>query len=127
MASGRGLDVSTNVTKSGPLFRSSSLKKFERALMDELGDEGVELVKDRLDTVLKNPTGYYKSNITKSRHGESVRVHDSNVVYGPWLEGVSSRNAGSSFKGYRTFRTVRQALDKKVQPIANKLASKYLE
>jgi len=37
-------------------------------------------------------------------------VVDSNVVYGPWLEGVSSRNQATRFKGYAIFRRTRDKL-----------------
>jgi hypothetical protein len=43
---------------------------------------------------------------------------DGGVVYGPWLEGVSSRNNSSRFKGYHTFRMVLQEMDKKSEEIA---------
>ena len=59
-------------------------------------------------------SGHYRSNI----HGETPsslhgRIHDSNVVYGPWLEGVGSRNDTTRFKGYAIFRNVKQGLIKK--------------
>ena len=37
-------------------------------------------------------------------------IWDSGVVYGPWLEGVGSRNETSRFKGYRMFRKANNAL-----------------
>ena len=40
-------------------------------------------------------------------------VHDSGIVYGPWLEGVSSRNLTTKFKGYHTFRKVAQQIERK--------------
>ena len=61
-----------------------------------------------------NPTGHYRRSIhgdlASSLHG---RIHDSNVVYGPWLEGVGSRNDTTRFKGYAIFRNVKQGLIKK--------------
>jgi hypothetical protein len=41
-----------------------------------------------------------------------VELHDSGVVYGPWLEGVGRRNKVSRFKGYSSFRKSLQDLEK---------------
>jgi hypothetical protein len=39
-------------------------------------------------------------------------VTDTPVVYGPWLEGVGSRNAPTTrFPGYHTFQLVSQKID----------------
>ncbi len=41
-------------------------------------------------------------------------VHDSGIIYGPWLEGVGSRNFPvTRFKGYSMFRKVAQQIDRK--------------
>ena len=40
-------------------------------------------------------------------------IHDSKVIYGPWLEGISSRNQTSRFKGYSLFRKAHQQLETK--------------
>ena len=47
------------------------------------------------------------------------RIHDSKVVYGPWLEGIGSRNAKSRFKGYAMFRNAKQQLEKLKAGIVN--------
>ena len=53
-------------------------------------------------------TGHYRRSIfgdvLSSRHGI---VHDSKVVYGPWLE-----LGGGRFKGYAMFRNARQKLER---------------
>ncbi len=64
-----------------------------------------------LGQVLRNPTGYYESNITVERRAIARLVTDNGVVYGGWLEGVDSRNRTTRFKGYRTFRRVKQSID----------------
>ncbi len=61
--------------------------------------------------------GLVTGNYRRSIHGEvssslNGRIHDSNVVYGPWLEGVSSRNQATRFKGYAMFRNAKQQLDR---------------
>ena len=66
-------------------------------------------------------TGHYRRSI----HGEVLNsrngtVHDSKVIYGPWLEGVTSRNQRTRFKGYAMFRNAFQRLERKAQGILNK-------
>ena len=41
-----------------------------------------------------------------------VVVHDRRIIYGPWLEGVGSRNATTRFKGYSSFRRAFQELER---------------
>jgi hypothetical protein len=59
--------------------------------------------------------GYLTGHYSDSVHGEmSSTMHalltDSGVTYGPWLEGVSSRNEASRFKGYGMFRRALAAM-----------------
>ncbi len=63
-------------------------------------------------------TGNYHSNI----HGEMVRslhgrVHDSNVIYGLWLD-RGDRGDGR-FKGYAMFRKATQQVDRKMHGFIN--------
>lgn len=96
------------------------------AIVDHMIEQAVAEVADytkfevltQLDSVLQHPTGHYESQIrdqpmTRFLH----RIHDSGVVYGPWLEGVSSRNATTRFKGYHTFRIVRGRMSRKMTAV----------
>ena len=49
--------------------------------------------------------------------GLTGRIDDGNVVYGPWLEGTSSRNQTTRFKGYHSFQIVRQQLQNEMPAI----------
>jgi hypothetical protein len=80
---------------------------------DDLGQLVYNAVQQRLGQVLRNPTGYYRSRVTTDVSKGEVTLSDSGVVYGPWLEGTSSRNGRSRFKGYATFRLVSQDMAKK--------------
>lgn len=74
----------------------------------------------QLDRVLVNPTGYYESQVKAERVAvDTYSVNDSNVIYGPWLEGIGSRNrARPGFPGYHTFRTVRGRMERKADAVA---------
>lgn len=73
-------------------------------------------------------TGHYRRSVNGrmlgSLHGE---IHDSNVVYGPWLEGVSARNQSTRFKGYAAFRRSRQQVERLKDGIAAKHVRAALE
>lgn len=86
------------------------MRRAMRAAEDTTVHAALQAVHDRLGRVLRHPTGFYQSRVIADYARRPPSVHDSRVVYGPWLEGVGSRNATTRFKGYRTFRTVAQKL-----------------
>lgn len=90
------------------------------AMHDALADTAAELVaegENRVSAQLYSGhglvTGHYRRSVNGrmlgSLHGE---VHDSRVVYGPWLEGTTSRNQSTRFKGYAMFRQAYQDLQR---------------
>ena len=72
-------------------------------------------------------TGHYARSINgqmvSSLHG---LITDSNVVYGPWLEGIGSRNQTTRFKGYSIFRKTRDKLQGMVPGILLKQVKKAI-
>lgn len=77
--------------------------------LDAVGEAGVKMVRQRLDKVLKRPTGRYRARVDFTVRSDTLaELHDSGVIYGPWLE-VGRR--GTRFKGYSTFRKVAQDLE----------------
>lgn len=123
------MTISLHVRKHGPIFspeRGRAIDAFLTEGTKEVGDQGVNDVQAYLGGVLKHPTGYYRSRITTNRVGHDNRVTDSGVVYGSWLEGTSSRNRSTRFKGYTTFRRVAQRLQHKVPGIVDPLLDKYI-
>lgn len=80
----------------------------------EVADYTKYEVNMQLSEVLQNPTGYYESQIRSERISpEMYSINDSNVIYGPWLEGISHRNQTTRFKGYSTFRIVKNRMAQK--------------
>lgn len=57
-------------------------------------------------------TGNYRRNLMTKVKGLVGAISDGGVLYGPWLEGISSRNATTRFKGYFSFRKTSQWLNK---------------
>ncbi len=117
------MTFSATLTTRGRLFTHgafSSVRNAEESVVASATEEGAERVRRRLRVVLKNPTGYYESNVVPRQDGRHGAVTDSGIVYGPWLEGVSPRNAATRFKGYYTFRRIQQELEPDVPRIVNK-------
>lgn len=109
--------------QQGPLFDGQINRDIDRAMVEALdavasqGQADVHLI---LDRSIKHPTPYYETQITVDRATPDRRVvHDRGVVYGPWLEGVSSRNQSTSFKGYHAFRRAAHDLQAKVPALAD--------
>jgi hypothetical protein len=119
-----------DVRIAGPLFSGRAAAETEVMTVDierEIAEDAVNRVKDRLGEVLQNPTGYYESQIQTDRSSDGgYRVTDGGVIYGPWLEGVSTRNQTTRFKGYFTFREVSQQIGDKAEHHANSIAIKHM-
>lgn len=124
--------LSVSVTSRGPLFDPGVAERvFDNAAQAgaaEVAQAAVDLVRARLSTVLRHPTGRYSSRVVADVSvPDRPVVTDGGIVYGPWLEGTSGRNTRSRFKGYRTFRTVAQELAGKAGELAEPAVLKVVE
>lgn len=119
------------IRATGPVFDGRA----ERA-MDEMCDDILEdvsanakdLVDAELSRVLRNPTGYYQGRVRNERvSATTARIHDGGVVYGPWLEGVGSRNSPvTRFPGYGHWRRTKQRAAEEAGPIADAAVARHL-
>lgn len=121
---------SVTVKTSGPLFDGRAdqvvddmLDQVEQAIAQRL----VDVIQNDLAHVLKHPTGYYRSHVHADRAGGDWQVDDDRVVYGPWLEGTSSRNRTTRFRGYATFRRAAQQLERRAGEIAEPIVDRAVE
>ena len=129
--------ISTEVTLNGPFFTGALPPKVGRRLDDAL-QELVEKGETRLGQLLQKgaggvyladgrSTGYYRQNVAgELRPDHSALITDGGVVYGPWLEGVGSRNTTTRFKGYHTFRQVGDWLQEQAPAVLEKHAKKLV-
>lgn len=108
-----GVDIDVRVPRGGIFSRALTQAEVGRFQSDAVTTVSSVLMStwhENLDRSIRNPTPYYETQLTRQRVSPSViRVHDRGVVYGPWLEGTSSRNRTSRFKGYSSLRRARQA------------------
>ena len=115
------------VTMHGPIFQgslpASVVEATLRGAITDIVAEGEREVKLQLYPQHGLKTGHYRRSVhgevSASLHG---RVHDSGVVYGPWLEsGISNRP--TRFKGYAMFRNATQ----KLQGMAHDTLEKWVK
>jgi hypothetical protein len=114
---------------TGPLldgYGSRIAEQLASEITEDLGQLAYDMIRQRLASVLVNPSGYYESRVQVSNASEGTAVDDGGVVYGPWLEGTGSRNGRSRFKGYATFRKVTQEIDARARDEAEKLLDREL-
>lgn len=122
------LEINTRTQYNGPLFDTRARRVFDD-LREELEEEAAEYVLDHIQqtfhTHFKHPTGYYESNVRiRPSMGGGHQVWDGGMagpVYGPWLEGVGSRNATTRFKGYRAFRKAAGALERHIEDLGDRI------
>jgi len=104
-----------------------ALHRYRESLGRKLTQDIEDRILWRLATVLRHPTGHYESRIHTERQINDLVVTDTPVVYGPWLEGVGSRNFPvTRFRGYHTFRFVFRMFEHEVEPLAEAELQPYL-
>lgn len=121
------LRIQTRTTTSGALFDRRANQIFEE-FTEDLEGEGAEWalshIRGTFHTHFKHPTGYYESHVEIHNTSTGLEVWDggeAGPVYGPWLEGVGSRNSSTRFKGYHAFRKAATALEARIESMGERL------
>jgi hypothetical protein len=72
----------------------------------------------------------YQSKVNVLKRGSDLVVNDgypgSGLLYGPWLEGVGSRNATTRFKGYFALRRAAQMVAAKTAEITKPIIDVFV-
>ena len=129
--------LKTTFKVNGPIFDSITkvsdrmIRVVNRGLLEMITIEGSNVVKKQL---WGPPAAAYRDSPRSSKHGARTRnlrnhvganiVKDlvgqvdagqhrygRNLVYSNWVEGISPRNAATTFKGYHMFKNAREHLD----------------
>ncbi len=118
------------VVVSGPLFdglAEEAMNAYTEHLKGHLAQAVTDRIHARLGEVIKHPTGRYESQIHTEHQADDLVVTDQPIVYGPWLEGVGSRNSPvTRFPGYHTFRTVTRQIQPEIRDIAERDIERYV-
>lgn len=128
--------INIRETRSGALMNGNGgearrlMRHFDQETEQEAADWALNQVKDIYHASFRHPTGYYESRVytDSSFLGKGITLTDggeAGPVYGPWLEGVGSRNATTRFKGYHAFRIVQGMLEQRYERIAEGLLRRW--
>lgn len=109
-------------TAAGPALVTAMLEEMKYVVASQVLAD----VQFNLDRSLRHPTPYYETQIMVQRRVDDWVVHDRGIVYGPWLEGTSSRNRTTRFKGYASFRRALQSVGAKVPQILAPIAQRFV-
>lgn len=126
------MPASVEVKYSGPFFVTGLVKAVIGRAADQaayaVAGQALAEVSGIANVDFKHPTPYYETqiNIFNAKPGVYI-VNDRNIVYGPWLEGVSFRNQISRFKGYHLWRRGWARANELAGGIANRIVSRALE
>lgn len=122
------IHIDVDAHAHGALFNSPLRHHIMDETMDDIVDDAAEWglgeIKKIYHRSFRNPTGYYESHVHVDHQGTGrASLGDyghAGPVYGPWLEGVGSRNATTRFKGYHAFRIVTSMMDERIRWIAER-------
>jgi hypothetical protein len=123
--------MSIDIEFRGPLFDGRAERAIERAC-DDARDDVAAYAEERVlmgtSASFKTRTPYYETRVTTTRVSSEVSlVNDQGVIYGPWLEGVGSRNAPvTRFAGYHFWRDAKQAVVARGPQIAEAAVRRHL-
>lgn len=123
--------MSVNIDMRGPIFdgrAAHEIAAFCDDAREQIAQFGEEHVLTLMGAAFRHPTGYYESRIITERvAADSSRVHDQGIVYGPWLEGVGSRNSPvTRFPGYWHWKRTKALVAARGPQIADRLLQRYL-
>jgi len=113
------------VRTEGPLFdgrAEAAVQEAVRGTIDALGRQGYAIVRDKSARYNRSgrATGHAPETVVLRVAPDSALIFGQSArgqIWWPWLEGVSSRNKSTRFKGYHTFRLVRRILGKRASTV----------
>lgn len=119
------------VKLSGPVFDGRAAGAIIRLGQDcqrEVAKAAEDTWHAFMDATFRHPTGFYQSHVNIARRDRDLVVNDAGVIYGPWLEGVGSRNSPvTRFPGYfnrrRTIQHIQGDVAGICRPIVDRAVS----
>ena len=114
--------MNIDFSSGGPLVSGKLAKGIEdarKSVEQDLGDRAVYLVQDAMSRSIRHRTGHLERAVRSTMRQGSLVVTADSVVYSAWIEGVSSRNKSSRFKGYANFRKATHRLQQEAGNLAD--------
>jgi hypothetical protein len=120
-------DVRVTVQAHGPLMdgrASGIVRDWLDGVKKDIAQEGLNRLRSFVMDKTGRATGRYQSEIvTSTLNYNDLKISnpsESGYAYGPWLEGFSSRNRSTRFKGYHLWRQAAQKLQDDAPGIAER-------
>lgn len=117
------------VQQSGAVFDGRAEQQ-QRDCADEwtrsLATLGASMVRTNLNSVLRKQTPFYRLQVESRPEPPGWKIWDKDVIYGKWLEGTSSRNRTTRFKGYATFRRTVQQINARAEAVGQKIVARFV-
>ena len=123
------------VKVSGPIFDGVADRVVEKVLDEanrELGERGQSLIQsaaNAMDRSGRGGTGRAAAGVELQSRPGGYRIWGSmnaGQVWWPWLEGTSSRNRTTKFKGYHTFRETAKKLDDQAADVLERKLQEHM-
>lgn len=116
---------------SGPWFDARGdmyIEDVASEIVSELIQQGQSEAQLLMAQTFQNPTPYYETQVQfyQVSDWEGV-VDDRGIIYGPWLEGVGSRNKTTRFKGYWNWRNATRILQKYANDLSRMAADRLAD
>jgi len=124
-----------HVNERGPLFTGVAEAELAAAVMavqEEVASYAEWQWQMNMTSSFRHPSEppRYQSHINIAKRDGHLVVNDgypgSGLLYGPWLEGVGSRNATTRFKGYFSMRRAANAVAQKTASIAKPIIDAFI-
>lgn len=113
------MTIRVSATATGPILDGLGPERVEAAVADivrEVTELGMQRLTSAFPTGVPVVTGNLRRNIHPTIAGPMAQIDSGGVVYAAWIEGTSSRNESTRFKGWGTYRKATQYLQDEVVP-----------
>ena len=123
------LTLSVNSHTGGPLFDGRANRAIQDAtdvIERKTATFGAAMIRARMDRTFKRQTPYYRLQNEARVDPPGWKISDNGVIYGPWLEGVGSRNRTTRFKGYFIYRRSVQEIQRHMDEITRQEVARAL-
>lgn len=124
--------MATSIRTKGPFF-DARRRLYTDQFCHDLAEEVTEVAEmfwiGGMKRTFKHPTPIYWNTTHVQVNGNVGVLNDGGrvggLVYGPWLEGVGSRNKTTRFKGYFNLRKAAQKTRAEIKRVAAPLLGRY--
>jgi hypothetical protein len=127
---------STDVILTGPVFDGRAAEwsdKLVRDMQQTVADHALVEWESDLEAAIRHSTPVYQLFPRVEQRDYDVAVNDgwgvtNNLPYGPWLEGVGSRNSPvTRFPGYHALRTAFESVRGQVNDLCEPIRDEYVD